>query len=289
MRRRSQIVSESVLHLLIISHHEAGSSGVWVLMVCRFSKRLVLLDDRADDFLKTLVLLGGYCTVEQAGGLGIARSPTRVLAHLRGLERAGFLRKLPGYPVVYQVARAATRLLETDRMARRPHPVETVRTRLLGVSFYLEALRWPARFVLDHAQKVAAFREAACPVSMLPQRSGKPYLWGEFILKRGDRRLAAVLVDSNHRSAFLQLWRLGRRFVPCLEQLGDGLQLLIAVGSEARYRLYSRLIGHPSLQKLSHGKFEVSIGLYRVRKPVRFLQSATRPDSGLPDKYRTRR
>lgn len=241
-------------------------------MVCGFSKRLALLDERADDFLKTLVLLGGYCTVEQAGGLGVARSPTRVLAHLRGLEHTGFLRKLPGYPVVYQVARAATRLLETDRMARRPHPFETILTRLLGVSFYLEALRWPAKVVLDHEQKVAAFREAGCPVSLLPQRAGKPYLWGEFILKLEDGRLAAVLVDSHHRSAFLQLWRLAKRFLPCLEQLRDRLQLMIAVGSEARYRLYSRLIGHPSLQKLSHGKFEVSVSLYRVRKPVRFLK-----------------
>ncbi len=65
-------------------------------MVSPFSGRLALLDERTDEFLKTIACLGGYCSAEQVRRLGIARSPTRVLAHLGDLERAGFLRKIVG-------------------------------------------------------------------------------------------------------------------------------------------------------------------------------------------------
>ena len=128
-------------------------------MSSRFRGRIPLLDECADEFLKTLAWLGGYCATEQAQRLGIARSATRVLARLRRFEQGGFLRKLPAYPVVYQITKSVTRLLEMDLMARRHHPIETVRNRLLAVNFYLEALGWPAAFVLDHEEKVAAFRD----------------------------------------------------------------------------------------------------------------------------------
>ena len=141
-----------------------------------------------------------------------------VLARLRGLERSGFLRKVVAYPVVYQVTKSATRLLGMDVIARRPHPIETVQNRLLAVSFYLEAVHWPAEFVFDHGQKTAAFRNQGCPLGALPQRSGKPYLWGEFVLRRRDASLCVAVVDYHHRSAFLQLWGLAKRFCPCLER-----------------------------------------------------------------------
>jgi hypothetical protein len=143
-------------------------------MVSPFSGRLALLDERADEFLKTVAYLGGYCSAEQAQRLGIGRSPTRVLAHLRDLERASFLRKVARYPVVYQVTKSTTRVLTMDLNARRPHPIETVRNRLLGMSFYLEVRGWPAEFVFDHEQKIALFLEHACPLPVLPQRSGQP-------------------------------------------------------------------------------------------------------------------
>jgi hypothetical protein len=247
-------------------------------MVSPFSGRLALLDERTDEFLKTIACLGGYCSAEQVRRLGIARSPTRVLAHLGDLERAGFLRKVARHPVVYQVTKSTTRLLAMDLNARRPHPIETVRNRLLGVSFYLEVRHWPAEFVFDHEQKIALFLDCGCPLNLLPQGSGKPYLWEEFVLRLGDGRLCLALVDHYHRSAFLQLWGLAQRFCACLECLGDRLQLLIAVGSESRYRLYCQLIGHPRLQKLGQGRFEISVSLYRVQRPVLYLRSLLWPD-----------
>src|SRR5215471_8728785 len=105
----------------------------------RFDNRVALLDLRSDNFLNTLVQLGGYCTVGQAKRLGIANSDTRVLAQLRGFEQSGFLRRIASYPAVYQVTKSATRLTGVDRRARRPHDIKTVLGRLLAVDFYLNA------------------------------------------------------------------------------------------------------------------------------------------------------
>jgi hypothetical protein len=91
-------------------------------------------------------------------------------------------------------------------------------------------------------------------------------------------------VDHYHRSAFLQLWGLAQRFWACLEHLGDRLQLLIAVGSEPRYRLYCQLIGHPRLQKLAQGRCEISVSLYRVQRPVLYLRSLLWHDGKPPEK-----
>ncbi len=247
-------------------------------MVLRFSERLALLDERASDFLMALINLGGYCTSEQAKRLGLASSPTRVLAHMKGLERAGFLRRVANYPAVYQVTKSATRLMATDPMARRPHPVETVRTRLLAVNFYLEAIQWPAEFVLDHDQKIESFRGYGCPPDLLPKRAGKPYLWEEFVLKLRDNCLAVAVIDRSHGSAFRHVWGLVKRFHGCLRQLGDRMRLLVVVGSGTRHALYRRVGRHPRLQKLADGGFQVSVTTYQVRVPVPFVRSLTHPD-----------
>src|SRR5438445_12872941 len=101
MNRRSQI--SSTIH----SHHYF--IGAWIFVSIRFSKRLLLLDERSDDFLKTLVYLGGYCTIEQAQKLGLANSATRVVARLEALKQSGFLKEIAQSPVVYQVMGWGTR------------------------------------------------------------------------------------------------------------------------------------------------------------------------------------
>ncbi len=63
----------------------------------RFQSRTALMDEKIEDFLKIITELGGYFTPEQAKALGLANSDTRVLAHSRGLERAGFLRRVADY------------------------------------------------------------------------------------------------------------------------------------------------------------------------------------------------
>ena len=63
----------------VLPIHTDYVMGVWTFMSIRFSQRLLLLDERRDVFLRTLVYLGGYCTIEQAQKLGLASSATRGL------------------------------------------------------------------------------------------------------------------------------------------------------------------------------------------------------------------
>src|SRR5205814_6506642 len=121
------------------------------------------VDDCTDTFLTTLARLGGYCTAEQAQAMGLAASSSHVQARLNGLERAGFLRRVVQYPVVYQITKSVVRLVGTDTSARRPHCIDIVRSRLAAVSFYLEAKKWPADFIFEHEEKIAAFAKIGCP------------------------------------------------------------------------------------------------------------------------------
>lgn len=228
-----------------------------------FVPRSLILDDLADSFLRRLVDLGGYCTVKQAKRLGVAVSPTRTRAKLRELERAGFLRRVTRYPAVYQVTKSASRYVDKDSRARRLHVLGTVQTRVLAVSFYLEAIRWPTEFIFDHIAKINAFTAAGCPEHLLPQRRRRPYLWEDFVLGTGEDRLTLTIMDHANRSAFCQIRLLMRRFRPALKCLCDRLTVMIVTRSEARTYVYSQLTRHPHLMKRFSGTLPVSC--YRVR------------------------
>src|SRR5437667_4677784 len=61
--------------LALHSHYVIGA---WIFVSIRFSQRLLLLDEQSDLFLRTLLYLGGYCTIEQAQKLGLDRKSTRL-------------------------------------------------------------------------------------------------------------------------------------------------------------------------------------------------------------------
>ena len=230
-----------------------------------FRDRLALLENGAHEFLEKLLHLGGYCTVEQAKRLGLAKSPTRTLAQLRALEAAGFLRRVAVYPLVFQITKSTTRLLGSNSRARRRHSIETIHTRLLGVSFYLEAHRWPAFFVFDHAEKVDTFVGEDCPVNALPQRAGEPYIRDEFVLCLPDGGIAVAIPDEAQRSPFLQLRNLIKNFNAAAQYLRERLKLIVTVSYEHRDRLYHRMLRHPHLQTLSKQKPENWVRIYRVQ------------------------
>jgi hypothetical protein len=123
--------------------------------IFRFRDRVDVLDERSRRFLTTVAWLGGYVTPEQAQELGIRNSVPRVHVQLKDLESWGFIKRIAAYPAIYQVTKSVTRLLGADLAARREHALETIRTRLLTVNFYLEAIRWPVEFIFDHQQEVA--------------------------------------------------------------------------------------------------------------------------------------
>lgn len=245
-------------------------------MTQRFQSRTALVDEHIEGFLKIVTELGGYCTLEQAQALELANSNTRVSAYLKGLERAGFVRRVAEYPVVYQVTGATTRLLDRDRRARRLHHAVRVLSRLLAVSFYLEARLWPADFTFDHQRKINMFFYEGCPLESLPQRGGKPYLWEELVLWHDYNRIGVAIIDDQQLSPLSQLKRFARDFSRLVACLGKRLRMLIVTGTESRHRVYCRLVHHPDVMKFSPPGFAGTIEPYQVRSAAKSLQSAPR-------------
>ena len=244
---------------------------MWIRMAIRFSERVAFVDDHTDKFLTTVAQLGGYCTVEQAQTMELAKSPSQVLAQLNGLDRLGFVRRVAQYPLVYQITKSVIRLVGTDTSARRRHAIETVRWRLAAVSFYLEATRWPADFIFEHDEKVAALAKIGCSRQLLPQRGGKPYLWEDFVLDPHDGALCVAIVDRPHWSAFLQLLGFVKRFAACRSRVRDHLSLVVAAGSEARRRLYEKAARHHKVLERSNGVAEA----YQISTPIPHVRIMT--------------
>ena len=244
-------------------HHDY-LAGVWIFVSIRFSKRVLLLDESRDTFLRTLVYLGGYCTVEQAQKLGLAHSPTRVVAQLEALKNAGFLRQIANYPVIHQVTMSATRLVGADLMARRRHTPLTIRSKLLGVNFYLEAKAWPAEFTFPHSEKIALFNAAGCPTDALPHVGGRPYLWQEFLLRRADGTLYVAAVDRPDNTPKYQTRTLTERYSGVLEHIPSEFRLIVVVGSESRARLYRKWAAQPIAGRFTQDTLKP----YQVRTPI---------------------
>ena len=235
-----------------------------------FDNRVALLDLRSDNFLNTLVQLGGYCTIGQAKRLGLANSDTRAAAHLRILEQNGFLRRASSYPVVYQTTKSATRLLGADRRARRSHSEKTVLNRLLAVDFYLDATQWVAEFVFGHEMKIALLTKQGCPLPTIPERRGRPYLWDEFFLKVGDGSTTIAQIDDQQRGPFAQAKNLAIRFSDVTKFLPKHSQLYIVTGSDARDRSYEYVLKHPDMQRV-HECCGIPVRTYLIEPSVKSL------------------
>ena len=243
-------------------------------MHIRFRDRAALLDEKASEFLVKVAYLGGYATADQAKRMSLASSPTRVLVRLHDLERSGFLRRVVEQPLVYQITTSVTRLVGVDMTARRPRPVATVRWRLLCLNFYLEASTWPADFIFDNDEKIVAFAKLGCPRQLLPQRGGQPYLWDYFVLDSKDGRLCVSAVDRADSNAFRQTFTLLRRFADCRQRVRERLSLVVAVGSNARERLYAKAARHPKLHKYAPGTTE-AVATYQVITRVSHIRALT--------------
>ena len=253
----------------------------------RFDNRVALLDLRSDNFLNTLVQLGGYCTIGQAKRLGLANSDTRALAHLRVFEQNGFLRKVSSYPVVYQTTKSATRPLGKDRRARRSHTDLTVLNRLLAVDFYLETTQC-ADFVFDHQMKIALLTQHGCPVGMIPERGGRPYLWDEYLLKIGDGTIMIAQVDDQGRGTFSQAKNLAIRFSEVTKHLPQYSSLYIVTGSEARDRSYGRVLKHPDMQEV-HTCRGIPVNTYLIEPSAKSLAITDPPTNRVAEQATARR
>jgi hypothetical protein len=261
--------------------HHYCDIGVWTRMAIKFSERVAFVDDRTDKFLTTVAQLGGYCTVEQAQAMGLAQSASQAQAQLNGLERAGFLRRVVQYPVVYQITKSVVRLVGTDMSARRQHAIETVRWRVAAVSFYLEARKWPAEFMFEHEEKVAALTGIGCLRQLLPHRGDRPYLWEDFVVDSGEGGLCVAIIDRPHCSAFLQLLGFVKRFAASRARVGERLSLAIAVGSDARRKLYEKAVKHRRVIEHSNGAAEPA-SVYQVSTPIPQIRTLNHEPGSTP-------
>jgi hypothetical protein len=239
--------------------------------IFRFRDRVGVLDERSQHFLKIVAWLGGYVTPDQAQELGIRNSVTRVHVQLKDLESWGFIKPVSAYPAIYQVTKSVTRLLGTDLSARREHTLETIRTRLLTVNFYLEAIRWPVEFLLDHKQKISKLFEVIAEPALLPYRGSKPYLWQDLVLQRPSGEVIFTMVDHLDRHCDRQLYRHLKRFAPVLGP--TDLRLMIVVSSERREQLFRRQLSHTRLHRLLEQQgldlpVRDIVTIYRVRRAV---------------------
>ena len=237
----------------------------------RFRDRVGVLDERSRHFLETVAWLGGYVTPEQAQEMAIRNSATRVHVQLKDLESWRFIKPVSAYPAIYQVTKSVTRLMGADLSARRERTLETIRTRLLTVNFYLEALRWPVEFVLDHKQKISKLCQVCSEPALLPYRGCKPYLWQDLVLKRPSGEIVLTMVDHFGRHSYRQLYRHLKRFAPILGP--DDLRLMIVVSSEHREQLFRRQLNHTRLQRLLERQgidlpLRDVVTIYRVRRAV---------------------
>ena len=237
----------------------------------RFRDRVGVLDERSRCFLKTVAWLGGYVTPEQAQELGIRNSVTRVHVQLKDLESWGFIKPVSAYPAIYQVTKSVTRLLGADLSARREHTIETIRTRLLTVNFYLEAIRWPVEFVFDHKQKISKLCQLVGEPFLLPHCGSRPYLWQDIVLQRPSGEVVLTMVDHFGRHSYRQLYRHLKRFAPTLGP--HDLRLMIVVSSERREQLFRRQLHHARLQRLLEDQgvylpLRDMVTIYRVRRAV---------------------
>jgi len=237
----------------------------------RFRDRVGVLDERSQHLLKTVAWLGGYVTPEQAQELGIRNSVTRVHVQLKDLESWGFIKPVSAYPAIYQVTKSVTRLMGADLSARRQHALETIRTRLLTVNFYLEAIRWPVEFVFEHKQKISKLCQLCYESALLPYRGSRPYLWQDLVLQRPSGEVVVTMVDHFGRHSYRQLYRHLKRFAPSLGP--DDLKLMIVVSSEHREQLFRRQLNRTRLQRLLEQQgiylpLRDMVTIYRVRRAV---------------------
>ena len=197
---------------------------------------------------------------------------------LKDLESWGFIKRVAAYPAIYQVTKSVTRLIGADLATRREHANETIRTRLLTVNFYLEAIRWPVEFVFDHRQKISRLCKLGCQPALFPERGGKPYLWQDILLQRPSGELILAMVDHFGRTSSFQLHSFLKGFAPSLGP--NDLRLMVAVGSEHREQLFRRQLNHTRLQRRLEEQgvsmpLREMLTIYRVRQALPVVRPLT--------------
>jgi hypothetical protein len=151
------------------------------------------------------------------------------------------------------------------------------------VHFYLEARPWPTSFVFDHEKKIELFEYIECPLSVLPQRDGKPYLRENFLFWLPDFRVAIAMVDQSGPGEFLRLRVFLKQFLPLLRSCpNEMVDLFIVTPDQRRRFVYQKLLQRSrAILKLGVGPFlgRVNHSLYDLRCQQSLRQSGLAPTS----------
>jgi hypothetical protein len=84
------------------------------------------------------------------------------------------------------------------------------------------------------------------------------------------------MLDHYGRNAYRQLKGVLERFGVCLALAREDLRVLVVVATEARHRLFTRLLHQAGLQRLlpdTPNDSQAAVRVYRVRRPVPVVHS----------------
>src|SRR5262249_21755757 len=121
-----------------------------------------------------------------------------------------------------------------------------------------------------HQMKIALLTQQGCPLGMIPERRGRPYLWDEYLLKVGDGTITIAQVDDQGRGTFSQAKNLAIRFSEVTKHLPRYSSLYIITSSEARDRSYRRVLKHPDMQEV-HTCCGIPVSTYLIEPSVKSL------------------
>jgi hypothetical protein len=124
--------------------------------------------------------------------------------------------------------------------------------------------------VFDHQEKIAVREYIECPLGLLPQRDGKPYLRENFVFWLPDWRVGIAVVDQPGPSEFVRLRVFLRQFLPLLRSCRDEMVDLFVVTPDQRRRFaYQKLLQKSrAIHKLGVGPFLSRVKPYCVQPPV---------------------
>ena len=113
-----------------------------------------------------------------------------------------------------------------------------------------------------------------CSARKVNSSSKETYVTNLLVLDAHDGGLSVAIVDRSHWTAFLQLLHFVTRFARCRASAGERLTLIVAVGSEARQRMYERAARHRRVIEHCKGAPEPA-SLYKVSMPTPNIRTLT--------------
>ena len=127
-------------------------------------------------------------------------------------------------------------------------------------------------------------RNAECPLPLLPQRNGKPYVREHLVFLLPNKRLGIAMIDLLQPGLMSRLRVFIRQYLPLLRHLRDDLDLLIVTADKRRAFTYQRLLRtNRTVHKLGLGALTERVKPYSVKQPVATIDAVIWPKADPDD------